>query len=486
MLRFKLFPIILLNFTMLLTGCMVGPNFKTPKAPDTKSYTEASLPKKTVSSKGKGGKSQEFVLGKDVKAEWWGLFHSKPLNKLVEKGLKNSPTVEAGQAALRQSQENLNAGIGALFPSVDAAASGQRERSSQAAFGSSSSTSSIFNLYNASVNVTYVLDVFGGTRRNIEALCAAVDYQQFLLRGTYLTLTSNIVTTAITEASLRAQIEATRDLIVSQENVLKIVEKQFELGSISREDVLAQNALLAQTQATLPPLEKNLSQIRHALAVLVGALPSEAHVPHFSLDQLQLPHQLPISLPSELVRQRPDVRASEALLHQASAQIGVATANLLPQFTLNGSYGGQSNHLNNLFKAQNRVWDYGAQVLQPIFRGGTLIAERRAAIAAFEQAKAQYRQTVLQAFQNVADSLRAIEIDAKTLKAQTEAEAAALSTLRLIKQQFHLGAVNYLSLLNAERQYQQARISRIQAEALRYTDTVALFQALGGGWWNCE
>jgi NodT family efflux transporter outer membrane factor (OMF) lipoprotein len=482
----RVLPIILLNYSIgLLAGCTVGPDFKSPEAPDTKNYTESALPKKTVQTKGEAGKSQEFVLGQGIQQQWWRLFHSKPLNQLVERGLQNNPTVEAGQAALKQSKEALRAGTGSLFPAIEAAGSQQRERLSATSLGSANKGNT-FELFNASVNVTYVLDVFGGARRNIESLCAGVENQRFILEGTYLTLTSNIVTTAITEASLSAQIKATGDLICSQEGVLKILEKQLELGSISQGDILTQIAQLAQTRATLPPLEKNLAQTRHALAVLVGSLPSEACLPHFYLNHLKLPNKVPVSFPSELVYQRPDVRAAKARLHQASAQIGVSTANTLPKFTLSGSYGGGSNAFNTLFNSPHLAWNYGIGILQPLFKGGTLASERRAKIAVFEEARAQYRQTVLQAFQNVADSLKAIEIDAKTLKAQVESEAAALNSLTLLKQQFQLGSINYLSLLNAERQYQLAHINRIQAEALRYIDTAALFQALGGGWWNCD
>lgn len=484
MYRFKTILVVLFYCTTLfLSGCMVGPDFKSPAAALPLQYTEAPLVKKTVRAKGEAGKSQEFILGLSIQADWWTLFHSKSLNQLVERGLQHSPTAEAALAALEQAQQTLKAATGALLPSIGVAGSTAREKLSSASLGTSNNGSA-FNLYNASVNVTYILDVFGGTRRTIEGLCAGVDYQLFLLESTYLTLASNIVTTAITEASLRAQIEVTKDLIRSQEQVLDILQRQFELGGISRDDILLQTTEVAVTQAALPPLEKSLTETRNALAILVGSLPSEAWLPNLHLSQFKLPTKIPVSFPSNLVCQRPDIQATEALLHQASAQIGVSTANMLPQFTINGSYSGQSNKLNTLFNSPNVAWNYGMGILQPLFRGGALAAERQAAIAAFKQARARYRQVVLNAFQNVADSLNAIEMDAKTLKMTTISEESALTALTLIKQQFHLGSVNYLSLLNAERQYQLARISRIKAEALRYTDTVALFQALGGGWWN--
>jgi NodT family efflux transporter outer membrane factor (OMF) lipoprotein len=335
------------------------------------------------------------------------------------------------------------------------------------------------------VNVSYALDLSGGARRELEALLSQVDFQRLQLEGAYLTITSNVVTTAVKEASLRAQIRSMQDIIAAQEKQLGLVELQYRLGGATRTDVLAQRSQLAQTRATLPALNKGLSQTRHQLAVLVGKWPSESGaLPQFDLDGLQLPEELPVSLPSSLVRQRPDIRASEALLHAASAQIGVATANQYPQITLTGSYGSMATTSSDLFSGKTTVWSLGAGLLQPIFRGGALSAQRRAAVATYDQAMAQYRATVLQAFQSVADVLRALEEDANTLKAQADAEAAARDTLDLTQTQFKLGAVSYLSLLNAERQYQEARISLVQAQAARFADTAALFQALGGGWWN--
>ncbi len=332
--------------------------------------------------------------------------------------------------------------------------------------------------------MAYTLDAFGGIRRQIEAAGAQVDYQQFELEAAWLTLSSNIVTTSITLASLRAQIAATRQLIQAQEKTLALVRGQFKLGGASESDVLAQVNLLAQTRAQLPVLEQNLSVQRHALSVLIGELPNEEGLSAFNLDSLRLPKDLPLSCPSFLVKQRPDVQAAEALLHAASAQIGVQTANLFPQVAITGFEGQQSKLLNKLFLPDNMIWSMATNVSQPLFNGGTLLAQRRAAIAAFEQAYAQYKQTVLQAFQNVADALRAIEHDAITLSDLKAAEKSALESLRLTRKQYQLGGVALLNLLNAERTWQQARISRIQAEASRYTDTAALFQALGGGWWN--
>jgi NodT family efflux transporter outer membrane factor (OMF) lipoprotein len=341
-----------------------------------------------------------------------------------------------------------------------------------------------YNLYNTSVGVSYTLDIFGGGRRQIEAYQALIDYRRFTYEATYLTLTANIATTAIQEASLRTQLETTKVIIAAEQKQLDVLNKQFELGAVSKTAVLSQETQLALTRAGLPPLEKQLDLTRHALAVLIGQFPGEAKLPRLGLDSLRLPKELPVSLPSALVKQRPDIQASEALLHQACASVGVATANLFPQITLSAGYGFQAISTDILFNGQSVIWNLGAGLLQPIFRGGELTAKRRSAIAAYDQAAAEYRQTVLKAFQDVADSLRALEADARTLQAQAQAETAAKAALTLIEKQFELGAVSYPALLIAQRDYQKTRINLIAAQAQRYADTAALFQALGGGWWN--
>ncbi|HYA38843.1 MAG TPA: efflux transporter outer membrane subunit [Candidatus Methylomirabilis sp.] len=467
-----------------VAGCAVGPDFKEPEAPRVKSYTRAALPAETESTPGRAGTAQRFEAGQEIPAQWWTLFHSDALDRLIRQALEDSPSLAAAQATLRQAQENLRAEIGVVSPSVDAKLSAQRERFSFSSIGQPNVPSTVFNLYNASVAVSYTFDVGGGWRRELEAMSAQVDYQGFQLQGAHLALTANIVTTAIREASLRAQMQALQEIETLQQKELDIMEQQFTLGGARRSDVLAQRAQLVQTRTTLPPLEKELALTRHQLAVLVGKLPSEADLPEFTLESLELPPQLPVSLPSELVRQRPDVRAAEALLHQASAQVGVATANLYPRITLSGNYGSQANQTGDLFGSSAGIWSFGASLLQPLFHGGELTARRRAAIAVYDQTAAQYSDTVLRAFQSVADTLRALEVDARALKLQVEAASVARDALELTSKEFTLGGANYLSLLNAERQYQQTRISLVQSQALRYADTAALFQALGGGWWN--
>lgn len=468
-----------------MAGCMVGPNFHRPSAPHAKHYTESRLPAKTVNSPSLKniGKTQYFLNGRDVPAEWWKLFHCKELNDLICAGLANNPNLHAAKAALRQAQENWNVTFGSqFFPSIDGQINGVRRR--QTGTINPVLGSNIFTLYNASINISYMLDLFGGNRRQLEIYSAEIDYQKFQLEAAKLTLTSNIVTTAITMASLEAQISATENILHAQEAQLNIVKKQLKLGAASGIDVLTQQTQVAQTRTLLPPLYQSLAVSRDALATLTGKIPSESYLPHFSLEQFVLPEHIPVSLPSSLVNQRPDIRAQEALVHAASAQIGVATADLLPKVTLTGSRGWNNNNLAKLFSPTDIIWNYGAAILQPIFHGGALFAQRRAAIAAFQQAAAYYRLTVLQAFQNVADSLEALKNDAIALDAQRKAEIAAKKTLLITEKQFKLGGISYLILLNAQQQYQKSTINRIQAQAARLADTVALYQALGGGWWN--
>jgi NodT family efflux transporter outer membrane factor (OMF) lipoprotein len=471
---------------LVLAGCAVGPDFKAPEAPKVSAdspYTPAPVPDQTASAAVAGGEAQRFLQGSDIPAQWWSVFRSPALDQLIRAALAQSPNLVAAQAALRQAQEAYNAQYGSVvYPSVSGALNAARERAPGTTTGVPGG--SLYSLYNASVNVSYTVDVFGAARRGLENLQAAVDYQRYQVEAAYLSLTANLVTTAIQEASLRAQLKATLEVLAAQEQSLSVIEKQSSLGAIPRSTLLAQRTQVAQTRATLPALEKSLAQTRHQLSVYAGRLPGETGMPEFQLESLQLPQDLPVSLPSSLVRQRPDIRASEALLHEASAQVGVATANQYPQITLTGSVGSSSFRSGDLFTSGASFWSLAAGLTAPIFNGGALSAKRRAAIAAYEQASAQYQQTVLGAFQNVANTLRALDSDAQALRTQADAAALAKESLDLVTRQYQIGAVSYLSLLDAQRSYQQTRVSLVQAQALRYADTAALFQALGGGWWN--
>ncbi len=471
---------------MAVAACAVGPDFKAPQLPAAArgtDYTASPLPAKTAQAPVAGGTAQEWAVGSDIPARWWAVFHSDQLDDLLRSAFQRSPTLAAAQATLRQAQESLRAQQGNLqLPRVDAQLGAEREHA--AAVQTQTPGGQLLTLYNAQVNVSYTLDLFGGVRRQIESAQAEVDAQRFQVEGTYLMLAGNLVTTAVREAGLRAQLKATREVLDAQQRQLEILEKQFEIGATPKSVVLAQRTQVAQTLATLPALEKSLAQARHQLAVYAGRLPGEPGLPEFDLANFSLPQTLPLSLPSTLARQRPDVRAAEALLHQASAQVGVATANLYPQIQLSASYGSTALHAGDLFSSPWTFWSLAAGLTQPLFHGDALNAQRRAAIAAFDAAAAQYRGTLLVAFQNVADALRALQFDADALKSQADAEAAARQSLDMSTDQYRNGAVSYVQLLTSQQAWLQTHTALAQAQAARYADTAALFQALGGGWWN--
>jgi NodT family efflux transporter outer membrane factor (OMF) lipoprotein len=468
----------------MLAACAVGPNFKAPAAPATAGFVPpGSLAAGTVAAPLPGGEAQRFVDGLDIPGQWWTLFKSTDLNALIERALANSPTLEAAQAALRQANETVAAQRGSYYPSVSAQYQAQRQKASGAAFGLPSG-SFLYTLNSASVNVSYTLDAFGGVRRQVEAQQAQAEYEQFALEASYLSLTANIVTAAVTEASLRAQIAATEDIAKSQQTQLDITQLRVTAGGASRTDVLQQQAILQGTLASLPPLRSLLAQERNQLAAYVGSLPADYTGAQINLDSLTLPTDLPVSVPSKFVEQRPDVRQFSAQLHQATAQIGVATANMLPQLQITGSYGGEAARFADVFSSSNVVWGLVGTITQPLFKGGQLLHQKRAAVAAAQQAAANYKATVITAFQNVSNTLYALQADAEALAAETMAERAAADSLTLVQAQFKSGGASYLQVLTAEQTYQSAAVNLIKARAQRFADTAALFQALGGGWWN--
>jgi NodT family efflux transporter outer membrane factor (OMF) lipoprotein len=481
-------PVLLAALTGLaIAGCAVGPDFTPPGSPQgvdpAHPYTAVPLPAQTASAPVDAGAAQRIALGQDVPALWWEVFHSPALDGLIRSALQHSPTLGAAQAALRQAQALYDAEAGSRnAPAITGQAGVTRQRLSQATANLPGGID--YTLYNASINVSYTFDVFGAAKRELEALQATIDSQRFQVEAAYLSLTANLVTAAIQEASLRAQLHATQAVIDAQERSLAVVERQAALGAVPRQALLAQRTLLAQTRSAVPALEKALAQTRQQLAVYAGRLPGDDGLPEFTLESLQLPQDLPVTLPSTLVRQRPDIQASEALLHAANAQVGVATANLYPQITLSGSAGLIALKPENLFDYASTAWSLGAGVLAPIFNGGALEARRSAAKAAHDQALAQYQQTVLNAFLNVANTLHALDSDARALQIQADAAELARQSLALVERQYRVGAVNVLALLDAQRAVQQTQVGLVQAQAARYADTAALFQALGGGWWN--
>jgi NodT family efflux transporter outer membrane factor (OMF) lipoprotein len=469
---------------LLNAGCVVGPKFKKPAAPDVGGYTPAPITTTNSTPNLAGGEAQHLVDGKDIPGEWWELFHSQPLDDLIERALKANPDLKAAQAALLVARENVLAQRGFYYPSVTGSMTVTRARTAYDLSPALNANIQNYSLYTPQVSVSYVPDVFGLNRRSVESLEAQAQQARFALIATQITLSSNVAAGAIQEASLRGQIAATDELIAINTDMLKILREQYHKGYASELDVAAQESQLAQIVATLPPLMKQLAQQRDALAVLAGGFPQKDFAGKFELSSLQLPQELPVSLPSKLVEQRPDVRQAEENLHAASALIGVAIANRIPTITLSADAGSSPDQITKMFSGGNGFWDLTAGITQPIFDAGTLKHRERAAQAAFTEAAEQYRSTVLTAFQNVADTLHAIYQDADTLKADAAAKDAASVTLALSKKQYQSGYASYLAVLSAEQAYQQAVINLVQAQSNRYADTAALFQALGGGWWN--
>jgi len=471
----------------VLAGCSVGPDFHRPDIATGERYTRESLPQSTEATPVPGGAAQHWALGQEVSAQWWTAFNSPALNALVQEALHANPDVQAAQAALRQAQDLVAAQRGFFVPTLQASYAPSRQKNPVGTLAPTlSSGAPIYNLHTAQLSVGYSLDVFGGNRRAVEALLGQEEAQRFQLEATYLTLSTNVVVAAIQEAALRAQISATERMITLEQEQMQILNREVELGAIAASDATAQEVLLAQTMAQLPPLRKQLALQRDALSALLGRLPAQEPDPVFELSGFELPTELPLSLPARIVEQRPDVRAAQAQMQAASANVGVAIANMLPQISLQASLGGTATSFGQMFAAGNKFWTAGASLSQTVFAGGTLFHRERAAVDALDQAGAQYRGAVITAFQNVADTLHALEFDAQALKANADAEHSAQRSLAYAQKAHELGSVSYLALLNAEQTYQQAVINRVQAQASRYTDTAALFQALGGGWWNRE
>ncbi|HEX7932919.1 MAG TPA: efflux transporter outer membrane subunit [Paraburkholderia sp.] len=466
---------------LALSGCAVGPDFHTPATPDAQTYTRDALPTHTVASNAPAGSAQTFTAASRALPMWWLQFQSDTLNRLVDEALRQSPTLAQAQAKLIEARENYTALSGATqLPRVDATLSGARQKVDPAAFGIPNvQNPGPFSLFNASVSVSYAFDIFGAHRRELEASMAQVDYEAYELDAARLSIAGNVVSTAVRRASLQQQIALTQLLTDAQAHRLSIMEARLVAGGVAQLDVRSQRTLLAQTRASLPPLATQLAAADHQLATLIGTTPSKAEFDELTFDALHLPLDIPLTLPSTLARARPDIRASEALLNQASANIGVATANLYPQFALSAGIGSERTRIRDIVNGLN-IWNIGLNLTQPIFHGGELHAKKRAAQAAYEAALASYRQTVLEALQQVADSLTALQNDAQELQARAEAAEQAQASLSVARRQYAVGGISQFSLLDAERQVLQTAIDQTRAEANRFTDTAALFQALGG------
>lgn len=476
-------PVLLMP--LLLAACAVGPDFRQPAAPSGAGYTHAPLPSKTAAAPGAVGEAQQFAVGGDIPGQWWTLFQSPELNAMIDRAFKASPTIAAAQSALAVARENMLSQRGTLFPSIGVDASGSRNETATASLAPvAANNQRIYSLDTGELTVSYSLDAFGLNRRMIESAAAQADNQRFELEAAYLTLSSNLALAAFNVASLRGQIAAQQEVIKANVELLDILRRESMLGEVAEADVLQQQAVLAQAQATIPPLEKQLALQRDALIALMGGFPNEDVAADFDLSALHLPEDLPVSLPSTLVERRPDILAAAAALHAASAQVGVAIANRLPQISLTAALGTSPSAVANAFTPYNQFFAIVGKAAQPIFQGGALLHHERAAQAALDQANAQYRSTVINAFQNVADVLQSVQADAKTLHATVSAEQAASRSVAIQRERLRSGETSYLSVLTAEQSWQMARIASIQARAARLADTAALFQAVGGGWWN--
>lgn len=463
-----------------VAACTVGPDYRQPDLPPNASLTDAPLPERTAGAGEGAAAAQTFALGRDLPHDWWSLFGSRTLSDMVARALAANADLAAAQATLKQTQENALAARSGLFPSLGAKVSGSRIGFSGESIGQS--YTEVFTLNTSQLSISYPLDLFGGTRRQIEIADAQVNYQRFQLEAASITLATNVVVTAIQEASLRAQLAATEEIVAGRRRILEMMRRQASLGGAAGADVLAQETALAQAEATLPGLQRQVALQRDQLNVLMGRFPGEAYGPLLDLGSLKLPAEIPVSLPSSLVDQRPDVRASAAQLHAATAQVGVAISAMLPQLTLSAM--GGSITLGQLFRRGTMIWDFGFNLSQPLFQGGQLLHQRRAADAGLEAAVASYRSAVLGAFRNVADALHALRTDADAVLAQRASERTAAASVALSEAQYRAGATSFLTLLNAQIAHAQARIALIQAEAARFADMAALYQALGGGWWN--
>lgn len=472
-----------LALACLAAACTMGPDFRAPDPPSTGVYTIGAQPAATIAA---DGVAQRFVPARDLPADWWTLYASPKLDALVRAALDASPTLPQARARLAQAQEDLNARTASVtWPAIDGTLGLSRNQIDPAAMGfPEAPKTGPFTLYSVGISVSYTIDAFGGARRELESLDAVVEARRYELDAAQVALTANVVTAAIRSARLRDQIASARSILDTQSKLLAIAEQRQALGAVSVVEVANQRALVAQTRATIPPLERDLAQAMHALAVYTGRAPGEATLPAIELADLALPRDVPLVVPADLVRQRPDIRASEAALHRTSAAIGVAEANRYPRLTLSGGLSSDRTRIEDVLGQGINVWNIGIALVQPLLRQPELKARQREAIAAYDEALAAYRESVLTGVANVADALRALEQDAHALAARSEQAREAERAYAITRERYALGGVSQLELLDAERQRLQAELDRSQAAAARLADTAALFQAMGGGWWT--
>jgi NodT family efflux transporter outer membrane factor (OMF) lipoprotein len=468
----------------MVAACAVGPNYHRPALSPSAGYGPQAITSSSTKDIGGGRSAATLIENADVPSDWWDVFHCADLNALVAQALKNSPTVEAAKAALRAAREQVRAQRGAYLPAVSASVQPTRQRFAPNLSSPLQSGSDTYSLTTSQVSVSYAPDLFGANARAVESLVAQQDQQRFELEAARLTLATNVVQAAVQDALLRAEIQTTKSIIADQMKTWRSYERQYQLGQVANADLAAQAALLAQARATLPPLEKQFQINRDLLNALVGRTPGEPLEVGFSFQSLSLPDRLPLSLPAQIVEHRPDVRIAEAELHAASAEVGVAAAARWPSLQLDAGAGSAALGLTPVFNSSANFWSLAATLTQPIFEGGALLHRERSAKALYEEAASQYQATVVGAFQNTADVLHALWGDAETLQLAEEAETASSKSLEIARRQLALGDLSRLAMLSAEQAQAQSRLVTLQAQANRYADVAALFQALGGGWWN--
>lgn len=465
-----------IGFSAALAGCAAGPDFHHPEPPTEQTYARDATP-------GAAG-GQRLVAGQAPAADWWRAFGSQELDRLMTAALERNADLAAARAAQRQARETWLAQRGALLPSVDVQAQAQRARNSESLAAPLSNNAVTYNLFSGQVDVGYTLDLFGGVRRASEAAQAEAQQQRFEAEATYLALTSNVAGAYVQLAALRDQLNATEALVQADQQLAELTRLQHDRGQVSGAELAQAETQLAQARNAVPALNKQIAQQADLLAALCGEPPADFDAPRGGLADLQLPGELPLSLPAQMVRQRPDVRAAEAAVHAASAELGVAVAARLPNITLSASAGGAAPQIGAVLTPANQLWSVAGGLTQPIFQGGALLHRQRAAQAALDQAQAQYRAAVLAGFQNVADTLAAITNDADALSADQGAEAAAKRNAEIAAARHHAGQISGLDELSARTTALQASVTRAQAEAARLTDSIALLVAVGGGWWN--
>lgn len=493
----------------VISGCTVGPDFERPTSPSISHYTSNGSDgshsiESSVESYSDGGNSANnieysdinndininttndvsYIYAEHIPKQWWQLFNSKVLDGLVTEALQNNQTLVASRATLTQAQQNLRVISGSQIPQIDGNASVTPERITPSVFGVDNVPTTDFVLYSASVNVSYNLDLFGSLKRQVEAYGALAEYEEYQMAGAKLTIATNVTNTVFKLALLNDQISNTKAIINAEESMLFIAKQQLSVGGIAQINVNDIEKNLLQAKNSLPGLIKSREQTKNQLAIYLGKTPAEIKENNFKLEDFSAVKKIPLIVPSSLARQRPDILAAEAILHQASAEVGVATANMYPQFNITGSIGpiATQNDMQGLM-GQSWIWSFGPNVTLPIFHGGSLNAQRKSAIAAFDNALANYKQTVLQGLQNVADCLNALDEDNKSLQIQEKYYATASQNLAIVEKQYNIGGASLAQLLNLRVTTNQALIDKLQAQSLKLSDTVALFQSLGGGWW---